>query len=175
MATDEIDIAQFTGDLICFETASMSFPALAARCARVTPGRLHVAWPLLFMAVLYWLSSLPVTPLNDDAALHDLLYRMPSSVQNALHVPAYAVLAWTIWWALGAWLRAPNARLISACTIASAFGVFDEWHQSFVPGRHASLIDVTLDVAGAVLGIWLAVWIGSRTVKLHGDEINPKT
>ena len=178
MATVEIDLAQFNGDLICFETASMSFPALAARCARVTPGRLHVAWPLLFMAALYWLSSLPVTPLNDDAALHGLLYRMPSLVQNALHVPAYAVLAWTTWWALGAWLRVPSARAISACAIASAYGVFDEWHQHFVPGRHASLIDVTLDVAGAVLGIWFAAWMGSRarTVQsqINRDWINPK-
>jgi len=178
MATDEIDIAQFTGDLICFETASMSFPALAARCARVTPGRLHVAWPLLFMAVLYWLSSLPVTPLNDDAALHGLLYRMPSSVQNALHVPTYAVLSWSTWWALGAWLRVPRARVISACAIASVYGIFDECHQFFVPGRHGSPIDITLDIAGALLGIRLAAWIGSRagtiTSQKTRDRINPK-
>jgi VanZ family protein len=56
----------------------------------------------------------------------------------------------------------PAASAIGACAIASAYGVFDEWHQSFVPGRYASLTDVTLDVAGAVLGIWLAAWTGSR-------------
>jgi len=127
------------------------------------------------MGVLYWLSSLPGNPLPDDPALYGLFYWVPSSVQNALHVPAYAALSWASWWALGAWQRVPSARALSACAIATTYGVFDEWHQSFVPGRHASLIDVTLDVAGAVLGIWLAVWIGSRTVKLHGDEINPKT
>jgi hypothetical protein len=158
----------------------MSLSALAARCARVTPSKIHVALPLLFMAVLYWLSSLPGTPLPDDPALYRLFYWVPPSVQNALHVPAYAVLSWASWWALGAWLRVPSAkaRAISACAIASAYGVFDEWHQSFVPGRYASLTDVTLDVAGAVLGIWAAAWIGSRarTIKpqTNRDKINPK-
>jgi VanZ family protein len=177
MATDEINTPQFTGDSICFETASMSFSARAARYARVTPSKLHVALPLLFMAVLYWLSSLPVTPTHDPA-LYGLFNRMPSSVQNALHVPAYAALAWAWYWVLGAWLRVPGARAISACAIASAYGVFDEWHQSFVPGRYASLTDFTLDVAGVVLGIWLAAWIGSsaRTIKsqITKDKINPK-
>jgi hypothetical protein len=146
-----------------FETASISLSVLAARCARVTPNKIHVALPLLLMAVLYWLSSLPGTPLPDDPALYGLFYWLPPSVQNALHVPAYAALAWAWCWALVAWLRVPNARAIGAFATASAYGVFDEWHQSFVRGRYASLTDVMLDVAGAVLGIWLAAWIRSRT------------
>jgi hypothetical protein len=140
----------------------MNFTALAARCARVTPSKLHVALPLLIMGVFYWLSSLPGTPLPGDPALYAVFYWVPPSVQNALHVPAYAALAWAWCWALGARPRVPVARAIGACAIASAYGVFDEWHQSFVPGRYASLTDVTLDIAGAVLGIWLAAWIGSR-------------
>ncbi|MDH3314181.1 MAG: VanZ family protein [Gammaproteobacteria bacterium] len=140
----------------------MSITALAARCAQVTPSKRHVALPLLFMAVLYWLSSLPGRPLLDDPALYAVFYWVPPSVQNALHIPAYAALAWAWHWALGAWLRVPVARAIGACAIASAYSIFDEWHQSVVPGRYASLTDVTLDVAGAVLGVWLAAWIESR-------------
>ena len=74
-----------------------------------------------------------------------------------MHVPAYAALAWAWRWALGAWLRPSSARAAGACAIASVYGVFDEWHQSFV-GRYASLTDVMLDIAGAVLGIGLAAW-----------------
>jgi len=140
----------------------MKFSALAARSARVTPSKPHVALPLLIMGVLYWLSSLPGTPLPDDPKLYALFHCISPSMQNALHVPAYAALAWAWCWALGAWLRAPVARAIGACAIASAYGVFDEWHQSFVPERDASLTDVMLDVAGTMLGIWLAAWIGSR-------------
>ncbi|MGC2518223.1 MAG: VanZ family protein [Burkholderiales bacterium] len=128
----------------------------------MAPSKLHVALPLLIMGVLYWLSSLSGTPLPDHPAVYALFYWMPPSVQNALHVPAYATLGWAWFLALGEWVRVLVARAIGACTIASAYGVFDEWHQSFVPGRDASLTDVTLDAAGAVLGIWLAAWIGSR-------------
>ena len=110
------------------------------------------------MAVLYWLSSLPGTPLPDDPAIYALFYWISPSVQNAMHVPAYAALAWAWRWALGAWLRRSSARAAGACAIASIYGVSDEWHQSFVPGRYASLTDVMLDVAGAVLGIWIAAW-----------------
>jgi hypothetical protein len=140
----------------------MNFSALAARYARVKPSKQHVALPLLIMGVLYWLSSLPGTPLPDDPALYALFYWISPSLQNTLHVPAYVALGWAWHWALGAWLRAPAARAIGACAIASAYGVFDEWHQSFVPGRYASLTDVLLDIVGAMLGIGLAVWIGSR-------------
>jgi VanZ family protein len=40
-----------------------------------------------------------------------------------------------------------------------AYAVFDEWHQSFVAGRNASVSDVIVDVIGAalmllVIGCW---------------------
>jgi nitroreductase len=136
----------------------MNLTALAARCARVAPNKMHVALRLLIMALLYWLSSLPGTARPDDPALYSLFYWMSNSVQNTLHVPAYAALAWAWRWALGAWLRVSIVQAIGAFAIASAYGVFDEWHQSFVPGRYASPTDVVLDVAGAALGIWLAAW-----------------
>jgi VanZ family protein len=119
--------------------------------------------PLLVMAVLYWLSSLPGTPSPDDPEIYALFYWVPPSVQNALHVPAYTALGWAWRWAIEAWRRASSARMVSAFAIASLYGVFDEWHQCFVPGRYASLTDVTLDVAGAALGVWLAVWMSRYT------------
>ena len=171
MATDKRGNPQRTSEWVLTETGAMNLSALAARCVQATPSKLHVALPLLFMALLYWLSSLPGTPTPEDTALYGLFYWVPSTAQNALHVPAYAVLSWTWWWALGAWLRVPGARAISACAIASAYGVFDEWHQSFVPGRYASLTDIALDVAGAVLGTLLAAWIGSRARTIHSQLV----
>jgi len=152
----------------------MNLAEMVARYARMTPSKLLVGLPLLIMGAFYWLSSLPGTPMPDDPALYGLFYWVPPSAQNALHVPAYAALAWSWCWALDAWLRVPFARAIAACAIASAYGVFDEWHQSFVPGRYASLTDVILNVAGAVLGIWLAAWIGSRTRTIK-PQINTDT
>ena len=142
----------------------MNLSTLTTLYARAKPKRIQVALPLLIMAMLYWLSSLPGTPLPDDPEIYALFYWVPPSVQNALHVPAYAALGWAWRWALEAWLRASSARMVGALAIASLYGVFDEWHQSFVPGRYASLTDVTLDVAGAVLGVWLAAWMSRHAV-----------
>jgi len=145
----------------------MNLYALVAHCVRLRPRRLHVVVPLFFVASLYWLSSQPGTPLPDDPAINRLLHWVPASVQNALHVPAYAALTLAWRWALGAWLRTPIAAALGAGGVASVCGVLDEWNQSFVPGRLASLTDVVLDVAGVALGIWLATWIES-TLRSQG-------
>jgi VanZ family protein len=122
----------------------------------VTPRRLHIAMPVLIMGILYWLSSITGTPLPDDPAHYALFRWISPSVQNILHVPAFAALSCAWCWALRAWQRVQVVRLTAAFAITAAYGVSDEWHQSFVPGRYASLTDVVLDVGGGVLGIWVA-------------------
>jgi VanZ family protein len=42
-----------------------------------------------------------------------------------------------------------------AVALCAAYGVADEIHQHFVPGRHATAADVAKDVAGAMAGAWL--------------------
>ena len=133
----------------------MNLSVLAAHCAQIAPHKTHLALPVLIMAVLYWLSSLPGTPSPDDPAFYALFYWISPTLQNTLHVPAYAALAWAWRWALGAWLRSSSAMVMSAGVISAAYGVFDEWHQSFVPGRDASLTDVALDAVGVGSGIWV--------------------
>jgi VanZ family protein len=54
------------------------------------------------------------------------------------------------------WLLAEKGRFINyhsfALTIAIGicYGLSDEWHQSFVPGRHATLWDVLFDALGII-------------------------
>lgn len=134
----------------------MNLHALAARYLRTRSNKANVALPLLIMAMLFWLSSVPGIPLPDDPAHYALFYWISPTLQNGLHVPVYAGLTWAWHWALGAWLRVSSTQTICACTIAFVYAVFDEWHQSFVPGRYGSLADVVLDVAGIVFGLWLA-------------------
>jgi VanZ family protein len=42
--------------------------------------------------------------------------------------------------------------------VAAAFAVLDEWHQSFVPLRQSSPIDVAIDTFGALLAQLLVWW-----------------
>jgi hypothetical protein len=134
--------------------------ALAAPYVQVKPARHHVALPLSIMGAFYWLSSIPGTPSPEDPATYALYYWVSPTLQNFLHVPAYAFLAAAWGWALRAWVPAENGRAMAACGLALAYGALDEWHQSFVPGRYASLTDIVLNAAGAVLGIWLIGWAG---------------
>jgi len=41
---------------------------------------------------------------------------------------------------------------LSATLLATAYGVTDEYHQSFVPGRTSDFADVVKDLAGAAAG-----------------------
>jgi hypothetical protein len=131
-------------------------------------NKMQLAIPFLGMLALFWLSSIPGKPFPGDPELYGLILWVSPSVQNALHVPVYAMLAWSWHWALGAWQNASRARIFLACTIASVYGVLDEWHQSFVPGRFASLTDAVFNVAGAVLGVWLAVRLTRATAPASG-------
>lgn len=82
-------------------------------------------------------------------------------IRKAGHLSEYAILGVLFWWTLRSpgWRRAAYALLLAATFAAS-----DEFHQSFVPTREASVRDVLIDTTGATLG--LAVLLGSRRALL---------
>ncbi len=55
-----------------------------------------------------------------------------------------------------------------ALVVAGLFSLMDEYHQSFVPGRTASLVDCDIDTGGALLGMVL-FYAGTR---LHASNSN---
>jgi VanZ family protein len=100
--------------------------------------------------LLWWASSAPRTvPL--PLAHGDKL----------LHAAAYAVLALGWYAALRVTWPWHDYRRHAwvALALAAGYGALDEWHQSFVPGRAASLPDWVADVAGATVTATLAATI----------------
>jgi VanZ like family len=91
------------------------------------------------MAWIYWLSS----------ARRDLLPPGPlgAFVANAAHGPIFGVLA-----ALAA--RATGSAPLGFA-IGVLYGVGDEWHQSYVPGRSSSPFDLATDTVGALAALGL--------------------
>jgi VanZ family protein len=65
------------------------------------------------------------------------------------HFIEYAVLGGALSFALRA--RTP-LQLAAAIGIAALYGITDEFHQVFVPGRDADPLDWLVDVAGAAAG-----------------------
>ena len=104
---------------------------------------------IAYMAGIFYASSLPNPP-------------VPAGVSDvSLHEAAYFGLTLLLIRALarGRWSGVTMATLASAWMIAVAYGVTDEWHQSFVPNRFAELRDLGSDAIGAfvatvVAGAW---------------------
>jgi len=97
---------------------------------------------------------------------------------KAAHATEYGVLAALIWRAIGgsflaAATPARAAAYLGACGL---YGVLDEFHQSFVPGRDASALDVTADVVGAAV-VLAALWIVSslRRTRRGAGSPGPRT
>ena len=102
--------------------------------------------PCAWMAVLWFLSSLPS---HAEGSL--IGHQIPPLIQNGAHVVVYAILAATWFWALGTGGDV-RPRIVAALSIG--YGVIDEIHQSFVPGRECSLLDLFLDGFGIACVIW---------------------
>jgi len=72
-----------------------------------------------------------------------------SGQDKVIHATAYAVMAVLFWHAA---MQRCAVRLLPWLVVAvcAAYGISDEWHQSFVPGRDASVWDWLADVSGAM-------------------------
>lgn len=108
---------------------------------RVRWGLAALAW----MGFIFWLSAQPDLPRAPEPWLDKV-------VKKSGHVVLYGVLAWLYLGALrGNGLLSHRMRLL-AFGLAVLYGVTDEVHQSFVPGRTPSPVDVFIDGVGAALG-----------------------
>jgi len=70
-----------------------------------------------------------------------------------LHLIAYGILAASFLYGLQPFTKQITlpAAGITVVLFCFAYGVGDEFHQSFIPGRLASVWDVLADTAGAIL------------------------
>jgi VanZ family protein len=102
------------------------------------------------MAAIFALSSrpsLPVPPGYDD---------------KVAHAVAYGTLALAVLHGLTrAWRRRIGLpQVVLAIAVATLYGISDEWHQSFVPGRSTELLDLVADAVGAAAAA-VTVWAWS--------------
>lgn len=122
----------------------------------LSSSRWSVAVPVLLMGMFWAASSIPGELRPDDPLTYRLFAWLPPTAQNLLHIPAYAALAF-LWHAVfRAWRIAGIAPFALSLVVSVLYGIGDEWHQSFVPGRYASATDATLNAVGTLAGAWLA-------------------
>jgi len=106
---------------------------------------------LRFLPALAWAGV--IFYISDQPTLPDVP-GLASTITSVLgHFTVYFVLAVLIWWGLGARGLTDRQRVGIAFTIAVLYGVSDEWHQSFVPGRQPDIFDIITDAVGAATGL----------------------
>ena len=106
--------------------------------------------PFIYMALVWKLSSMPV-----DAVVELPDSRWDGWVKESLHLVEFAILYLLLVLALLTF-RGLTASLNLVCIlIASLYGLSDEIHQSFVPARSATLIDLVKDVIGVLAASWV--------------------
>ena len=103
---------------------------------------------LIWMGVIFWFSSQPKLFYLPEDWL-DVIFK------KGAHAFAYGVL-WTLWW------LATGRRPWLALALTVAYAISDEWHQTFVPGRHGQWFDVGVDTVGALLAMILAHFTWGR-------------
>jgi VanZ family protein len=97
---------------------------------------------IAYMAMLFGLSSFSTLPsLPEELSYYEA------------HIAAYAGLGLVSARALGKGLRAVSSgAVVGASLLAALYGVSDEYHQTFVPGRTFDRLDILADAVGSVLG-----------------------
>jgi VanZ family protein len=102
---------------------------------------------VLWCGVIFWLSSIPhLRFFKED--LIDFLFRKSG------HMGVYAILARLLARALTGSTFWPWKKIFAWSLALSIFyACTDEYHQTFVAGRHGSPKDVAVDSTGAWLGL----------------------
>ncbi|MEA2479240.1 MAG: hypothetical protein QOJ07_1162 [Thermoleophilaceae bacterium] len=98
--------------------------------------------PLALMGLIFFLSAQP--DLSSGLGTWDLILR------KAAHMTEYGLLC-ALWWRALRGTAASGRALAAAWAIAVAYASTDEFHQTFVRGRHGSPVDVLIDATGAAI------------------------
>ena len=105
--------------------------------------------PILLMILIFIESSIPMDGGADNIAF---LTNLDPNIQNLLHIPLYGTLAFL-------WLnffcssgKLTKQIVFYSLIITICYGCLDEVHQSFIKGRYGGLLDVYLNIIGAVAG-----------------------
>lgn len=125
--------------------------------------RAALAWGLVavYMALIWVISSLQLTP---PVALSF------AGRDKVLHAIEYAGLGVLVAHAaMRTWPDRHVARTAAVgAFVAASWGVLDELHQAFVPGRDADLLDIAADVLGGCAGAGARLLVRLRRGRLAG-------
>jgi VanZ family protein len=121
------------------------------------------------MGLIYALSAQTSLPELPDRGLW--LEVMNLVIKKGAHLLAFGVLAWLYLRVLRLRYGRLAALRVVSIAMAAAYGLTDEYHQTFVPAREGRLFDVGVDTAGACSAMVLDWWLARR--RLRREQVRP--
>ena len=112
--------------------------------------------PVVWMGLIFILSAQPSLPHAPDTLLDFIL-------KKAAHMIEYGILAFLLWRALSRRLGTfSRSALAAAFALSVLYAASDEYHQTFVSGRHGKLMDVGFDTVGALVALLVVGSLGGE-------------
>lgn len=103
--------------------------------------------PIIWASLIFLFSSLPTIQTSE-------IYWQDFILKKTAHIVEYGIFAALLYRATKNSGVSKSRAAIYSILIAALYGVTDEIHQSFTPGREPRLRDVLIDTAGAGLFIY---------------------
>lgn len=108
---------------------------------------------LVWMGLIFFLSHQPRLVDFEQPLFGTVFFK-------SAHVTVYAILAWLWWRALTPHRAVAWPILGLAFSLTVLYGISDEVHQLYIPGRNGRLYDILFDASGALAMILLIRWYG---------------
>lgn len=109
---------------------------------------------LLWLCVFAWMVG--IWYVSDQPDVHSGL-KQDLLLRKLAHVFEFAVLTWLLLLAIrGRYTR--DKDIITAVAVAVVYAFLDEWHQTWIAGRHGVINDVLIDSIGCLIVGGVAWW-----------------
>lgn len=99
---------------------------------------------IIYASIIFCISSVPGDDIPDLFPEQNIIF----------HFGEYLIFAFLVKRAVREYYpkKTNKKQFLLAVAIALAYAVFDEFHQSFIPNRSASVFDIVVDSFGIFLG-----------------------
>ncbi|MDP2884516.1 MAG: VanZ family protein [Ignavibacteria bacterium] len=111
--------------------------------------------PMVWVVLIFFVSGIPSSHLR---------FKFPPGTDKVVHAFIYFVLCWLArraFYNQNTFLMLRNSSFLGAFIFSVVYGLLDEYHQKFVPGRGADFYDLLADAGGALLYVAIA-WMVHR-------------
>ncbi len=132
-------------------------------------NKYFILLPLLYMFMIFIMSSIPG---NYEIIDHRFQIILNPTLQNFLHIPLFGFLAMLLIITFKRYSLKEGTCIGLSFVISMSYGVFDEVHQYFVPGRYLSLTDIYLNLLGVLVGMGVYKFISIKNISVFRHSVN---